>query len=82
MTQSFGKSSVSSFSGELTRNVDERLTEAYDRGDIVVGVHMRREDYHGTPQLFPVGVFLNLMKNAATLLKPSKVSCPGYRFAG
>ena len=54
--------------------VDERLTEACDRGDIVVGVHMRWEDYRGNPQFFPVGVFLNLMKHVATLLKPSIVS--------
>jgi hypothetical protein len=60
--------------GEILSLVEKRLSDARDRADIVIGVHIRWEDYRDTPRFFPVGVFLDRMKNVATLLKPSKVT--------
>jgi hypothetical protein len=50
------------------------LEHARGMGDIVIGVHLRWEDYRGTPYFFPLNVFLNRMKEISSFFKPTKVS--------
>jgi len=59
---------------DVRRSVDKRSTSARERGDIVVGVHLRWEDYRGTPLFFPLPSFLDRMKEIAELLQPAKTS--------
>ena len=59
---------------DIQRVVSDRLVEAKGRGDTVVGVHLRWEDYRGTPLFFPLAFFLDRMKEIAELLQPAKTS--------
>ncbi len=59
---------------DINRLVEERIADAHSRGEIIVGVHLRWEDYRGTEQFFPLSVFLRRMNDVAEILKPARVS--------
>jgi hypothetical protein len=59
---------------DILRVVDDRVAEARHRGAVVVGVHLRWEDYRGTPLFFPLASFLDRMKQIAELVKPARAS--------
>jgi hypothetical protein len=59
---------------DIQHDVARRQSEARQRGDIIVGVHVRWEDYRGTEQFFPLPIFLKRMKEISEILSPAKVS--------
>jgi hypothetical protein len=59
---------------EIQGDVARRCSEARQRGDILVGVHVRWEDYRGTEQFFPLPVFLERMKEISAILGPGGIS--------
>jgi len=60
---------------EAVRNAaDFTLTQGRERGDRVVGVHVRWEDYRGTPYFLEAREYLRQMERLVRLLAPQKVS--------
>jgi len=51
---------------------DHRLAEARVRGEVVVGVHIRWEDYRGTPNFLEPREYLQRMTGVAALLAPRR----------
>jgi hypothetical protein len=41
--------------------------------DLTIGVHVRWEDYRGTPQFFDLAEYLQCMKEVESILAPAKV---------
>lgn len=57
----------------IRQSVSERMREARNRGDIVVGVHIRWEDYRGTSNYFESSEYVDRMKHITSLLRPAKM---------
>jgi hypothetical protein len=49
------------------------ITRARESCDLTVGVHIRWEDYRGTPQFFDLPEYLESMKEIENILSPAKV---------
>jgi len=59
---------------ELAEMANLRLIEARQRGDIVVGVHVRWEDYRGTPYFFTLPEFGRELSKIESFFAPAKVA--------
>lgn len=59
---------------DINTSIEARLKTARSQSDVVVGIHLRWEDYRGTPFFFPLEVYLSNMKDISALFEPLKVS--------
>ena len=59
--------------GRIMEAVSARMAPFGDRGDILVGVHVRWGDYRGTSRFFDLSEYVARMKQIRALLSPSRV---------
>jgi hypothetical protein len=59
---------------DILLEVSKKYERARQMGDVVVGVHIRWEDYRGTEYFFPLAIFLKRMDEISAIFSPSKVS--------
>jgi hypothetical protein len=59
---------------EVRHTVNRRLKEARNRADVVVGVHIRWEDYRNTANFFSLAEYIDRIRQLETLLAQTRVS--------
>lgn len=60
---------------DIRQRVLANLCSARQRGDRVLGVHIRWEDYRGTDRFFALEEYCRSIDSVRSSLKPEKVSC-------